>query len=131
MKRGPGPKRDPKKLAAWQQRSRKKGINKRNKKRRAKEWARAYGSKSRVVRMKMRDCDGCGRVATEDVPNVNAHLFNGGTGRKSDWAWVVTLCPMECHPLLDDKLGSPARFLEVKGVDLVAVAKRLAVEIPA
>jgi hypothetical protein len=98
------------------------------KRRTASEFRRIYGSKERVRRMKMRPCDGCGRVPTEEWPNDNAHTENGGMGRKAGWETVVTLCK-PCHYLLDDVWGSVEMFDRVKGVDLRAVARLLSEEV--
>lgn len=116
LRRGPGPK----------SRKRMKAVNR---KRRASEFARAYGSVERVRAMKMRPCDGCGRLPHEDAPNENAHIEGGGAGRKADYFKVVTLCP-ECHRLWH-YLGSTEAFDEWRGTDLRATAAQLAVEVAA
>jgi hypothetical protein len=78
--------------------------------------------------MKMRPCDGCGRVPTEEWPNENAHTENGGMGRKAGWETVCTLCP-GCHHWLDNWLGSVEMFDRVQGSDLRAAARTAAVEV--
>lgn len=98
-----------------------------NRKRRAKEFARAYGSSERVMAMKLSPCDGCGRVPHEDALNENAHTEGGGAGRKADFATIVTLCP-DCHRLWH-YLGSTEAFDGWKGTDLRATAARLAEQV--
>lgn len=100
-----------------------------NRKRRASEFSRAYGSVERVRTLKMRPCDGCGRVPTEECPNQNAHTEGGGAGRKAGWQTVVTLC-MTCHGVWHH-LGSTPAFDEAMGTNPLATAARLATEITA
>src|SRR5690606_1527017 len=106
---------------------RKSRVNPVNRKRRAREFARCYGSPERVIAMKFRPCDGCGRVPSPDAPNENAHTEGGGAGRKAGWETLVTLCP-ECHRLWH-YLGSTEAFDGWKGTNLRATAARLATEI--
>lgn len=100
-------------------------IRKKNHKRRAKEFTRCYGSEERVTQIKALPCavPGCSRQ-----PSDNAHVCNGGMGRKADWEWVVNLCRHH-HTLLDDYYGSVAAFNEAYGVNLYELAEKLAREI--
>lgn len=59
-------------------------------------WARAYGSAERVEWVGLRPCVFCHRVGTEERPNQNAHVKNGGTSRKADARWIVPACH-GCH----------------------------------
>lgn len=67
---------------------------KRNAKRRVTEFARCYHSRKRVLFVKGLPCIICGHG-----PCDNAHIENGGAGRKADYAKIVPLCcmPMD-HP---------------------------------
>ncbi len=58
-----------------------------NAKRRKSEFARTYGSKARVAWVKSLPCLVCGMG-----PSENAHVVNGGTGRKGDCYAIVPLC---------------------------------------
>lgn len=62
----------------------------RNAKRKAKEFARAYGSKERVEWVKSLPSVVCG-----ERPCVNAHVRTGGTGRKADAKWIVPMTDVE------------------------------------
>lgn len=66
--------------------SRVKNVNRRRK---AKEWKRAYGSKERVAFVASLPClvDGC--TAT---PCENAHTRGEGASRKAGFALIVPLC---------------------------------------
>jgi hypothetical protein len=99
-----------------------------NAKRRASEFARCYGSRKRVKRMKMRPCDTCGRVPTLERPNENSHVEGGGAGRKAGWQKVITQCE-PCHRRFHGFGGSAYAWERVTGVDLRAIAARLALEI--
>lgn len=61
-------------------------------KRKASEWARAYGSRARVQWIAAQPClvgsDWCGRHARRE----NAHVATGGMGRKADAELIVPLC---------------------------------------
>lgn len=48
---------------------------------------RAYGGAERVEWMKAHPCLACGAV-----PSENAHVRNGGMGRKADAKYIVPLC---------------------------------------
>lgn len=78
MKRGPGPKR-------------KKRVNPFNAKRRAENFARAYGSEERLFYVSA--CLACVVPScTWNGYNDNAHVETGGTGRKADADKVVSAC---------------------------------------
>lgn len=63
-----------------------------NAKRKAREWARAYGSEARVLFVQgLRCACGCGVKPCEV-----AHVGNGGMSRKADAAQTLPLAP-ECH----------------------------------
>jgi len=64
-----------------------KPIKRTNPKRKAKEFARCYGSKERVEFVKSQYCIVCG-----GRPSENAHTVSGGTGRKADYTTIVPLC---------------------------------------
>jgi len=63
-------------------------VNPINRKRREKEWARAYHSRERRDWVKTRECkvQGCRRKA------VNMHIKTGGTGRKADYTEIADIC---------------------------------------
>lgn len=65
-----------------------------NRKRKAREFQRAYGGEERVHWMQARPCVACG-----SKPSENAHVGAGGIGRKGDAATVVPLCA-SCHKVL-------------------------------
>ena len=60
-----------------------------NRKRKAREWARAYGSPERVAWVASLPCLVCGYGPCE-----NAHIKSGGAGRKADAALVINLCKL-------------------------------------
>jgi hypothetical protein len=93
----------------------------------SEEYDRLYGSPARAKAIRMSPCCHCGRQPTEDFQNVCHHTQREGTGRKAGWATVVPMCNT-CHRAWH-WLGSNERFLEVTGVDVVAIAARLAEEI--
>lgn len=64
-------------------RSRLRSSNPRRKKR---EFERAYGGEARVEWIRAQPSVVSGRT-----PCVNAHVANGGMGRKADAAWIVPL----------------------------------------
>lgn len=94
LRRGPGPQR---KAGV------KRGGRIKPKPRSAAEYARIYGSKERVEFVKSLPCVGCGRDWEHTrVPIDNAHIENGGTGRKADHTKIVPLCSptapkFSCH----------------------------------
>lgn len=66
---------------------RKVRVKPRNPKRRQSEFARAYHSKERVEWVKSLPCCVC-----STVPSDNAHVGNGGAGRKAGYESIVPLC---------------------------------------
>ena len=58
-----------------------------NPKRRQSEFARTYHSKARVAWVKAQPCVVCG-----NTPSENAHVDNGGAGRKAGYQHIVPLC---------------------------------------
>lgn len=90
--------------------SRVKNVNRRRK---AKEFARAYGSKERVTWVKARPCEACNVIGYSG----NAHLLgNGGAGRKGRHTTIGALCGPRpaahdfvwpgCHSLYDEHRSS-------------------------
>ena len=69
---------------------------------RGKEWKRVYGSKERVQWIARQRCVFCG-----DGPCENAHVTNGGMGRKAGYAWIIPACH-RCHTELDHGIGKRA-----------------------
>src|SRR5262245_56204301 len=90
-------------------------IKKRNPKRRQSEFVRCYGSKERVAAIRALSCYGCFKEPAE-----NAHIENGGMGRKAGWETIVDL-GRKCHRRLHE-LGSVELFDAEKGTDLRARA---------
>ena len=91
---------------------------------RNREWKRVYHSEERVLWIKGRACDLCGRAPTWQFPSDNAHVTNGGTGRKADYVWIISACsvPGGCHWQLDHGMGKKA--MERKyNVDLKELAR--------
>lgn len=66
------------------------------KKRSAAEFARIYGSRDRVERIKRLPCHVCGLY-----PSENAHTENGGMGRKAGWQTIVNICRTHHRELHD------------------------------
>ena len=62
-------------------------LNPVNQKRKASAFARAYHSKERVAFVKALPC-----VVCHQTPSDNAHIENGGMGRKADYTTIVPLC---------------------------------------
>ena len=75
-----------------------------NVKRKAKEFARCYGSVDRVEFVKSLRCSACGRVGRSE----NAHVLgNGGAGRKGHFTTIAPLCgsafaSLGCHQMFDE-----------------------------
>lgn len=76
------------------------------------EFARIYGSQARVDWVKAHPCVFCGRV-----PCDNAHVTNGGTGRKADARFIIPACSnyesdgqivTGCHHQMDHGIGKGA-----------------------
>jgi hypothetical protein len=85
-----------------------------NRRRRAKEFARAYGSEERVEFVRNLPCIVCG-----SRPSENAHIVTGGMGRKADYQLIVPLSS-DCHAMAHAKGMS---WLEVeRGIDLELAA---------
>lgn len=79
-----------------------------NAKRKAKEFARAYGDDDRVTWFQRHPCLICGQS-----PSENAHLGNGGMSRKSDADQIVPLCGdfvNGCHRAFDEWPGTREDF---------------------
>jgi hypothetical protein len=64
-----------------------KPLKRVNRKRRASEFARCYGSKERVEWVKRQPCIDCGAT-----PSDNAHVEGEGVGRKAHHTRIVPLC---------------------------------------
>lgn len=60
-----------------------------NRRRKASEWARAYGSRERVEFIRYLPCVVCGHT-----PCQNAHIQGGGASRKADATTVIPLCAL-------------------------------------
>lgn len=82
-----------------------KQIKKVNRKRKDREFARAYHSKERVLFVKSLGCLYCrmtfGCSAYPDVHN--AHTENGGSGRKAGYETIIPLCATH-HRAYDEHL---------------------------
>ena len=73
----------------------KRGGRIKPKKRTASEKERIYGPKARVEFVKSLRCANCGLRASEHsgwIEVVNAHIENGGSGRKADYTSIIPLC---------------------------------------
>lgn len=81
---------------------RRTAVKKINPARKRKEFARCYHSKERVEFVKSLPCSVCGVVGYSE----NAHIKNGGTGRKADYAQIVPLCGP--HPTAMNRAGITA-----------------------
>jgi hypothetical protein len=84
-------------------------INPRNKDRRAREFARAYGCEDRVLFVK----HGLRCVAPYCYRTTcdNAHIEGGGMGRKAHYTKIVPLCSgLAGHHAQFHELGSKAAF---------------------
>ena len=93
-----------------------------NRKRAAFRRERDFGAQAKLCRaMACACCTALGR--RQQSRTVPAHLRSRGAGGRDDEC--VPLCALGCHPLLDDKAGSPEAFEALTGVDLVAVRDRL------
>lgn len=82
-------------------------MKRQNRKRRASEFQRAYGSKARVAFVRSLPCVAALSVRWPCFPGAeNAHVGTGGRGRKADAARIVPLCPnhhRELHNLGRDE----------------------------
>jgi hypothetical protein len=86
-----------------------------NRKRKAKEWERAYGSEERV-----RWIQYLPSVVSGQTPCENAHVKTGGTGRKADACWIVPLTTAEHRELHD---CGPETFQARHEIDLIEQAR--------
>lgn len=103
-----------------------------NRKRKAKVYARNYGERGELVRAMpcvlrgrhpaSRGLACSGRVV---AAHVRARGMGGAKGSRRD---LAPLCDAH-HRELDDRLGSPERFSERYGVDLLAIAERIALDL--
>ena len=89
-------------------------VKKVNPERRKREWKRAYGSPSRVQWIAWQPS-----IVSGLRPCENAHVRNGGMGRKADARWIVPLTAAEHREL--HKIGV-ATFSKTYDVDLEALA---------
>jgi hypothetical protein len=83
-----------------------KAPKKVNAKRKAREFARAYGSKERVAWVKSLPCVAC----TSNGRSDNHHICGDGAGRKADHTSIIPLC-RACH-LAWHRFGR--RYVEVR-----------------
>lgn len=90
-------------------------VKKVNPERRKREFARCYGSPSRVQWIAWQPS-----VVSGLRPCENAHVRNGGTGRKADARWIVPLTPAEHREL--HRVGK-VTFEYTHGVDLDYLAE--------
>lgn len=74
--------------------SERKPVAKRNRARRTREFARCYGSSERVEFVKAQPS-----IVSGERPCVNAHVRNGGMGRKADAKWIVPMTDQEHREL--------------------------------
>lgn len=74
-----------------------------NRKRKAREFARTYGSRERARWMANQPCSICGKEPTEDAPTQNAHApgSDAGMSHKSGYRHVYPLCA-RCHQGMHD-----------------------------
>lgn len=89
-------------------------VKKRNAKRKASEWARAYGSKERVEWIKRQPCAVCGYPVSDNV-----HTRTGGVSRKSDAEHIAPLCRAHHRELHQH---GQATFEATYGIRLESVA---------
>ena len=92
-----------------------------NAKRKAREFARTYGSKARVEYVKTIACCHCWHWSKGGIDN--AHTTGGGMSRKGDYTTIVPLC-RSCHvrydeylapfdqPAVRDRIAGKAPFVE-------------------
>ena len=69
-------------------------LNPVNRKRKAKNWARAYGSAAFVQWISRLPCWACNYAGPS--PRQAAHTISGGMGRKADANTIIALCGV-CH----------------------------------
>ena len=98
-------------------RSRKR-IRPRNPERRASEWARAFGSRVRVLFVAALPCRV--PICRTEQRSENAHATTGGTSRKADADKILPLCRRHHRELH----GIGRRTFEARhGIDLLACAE--------
>jgi len=93
-------------------------INKTNPVRKAREFARAYGSKARVEFVKALGCFQCGAAVAE---NAHLHGSKSGMGRKGPYTDIVPLC-RTCHTRYDAYTLMPNEAQLRVTADLVEIA---------
>lgn len=98
--------------------TRKTPVRKRNAKRKASEWARAYGSEERVEWVQRQPCAICGYPVCQ-----NCHIGTGGIGRKADADHIAPLCS-DHHRELHQH--GQQTFEATYGIRLDAVARNTA-----
>lgn len=94
-------------------------MKSRNHARYRKNWLRAYGSEKRVRFVKSLPC--LVNNAECSGPIENAHIENGGMGRKADADKIVPLCQ---HHHREQHAG-PVTFVQKYTLDLPAAAARV------
>lgn len=113
------------------EKAKRKPVKRVNRKRKASEFARCYGSDERVQWVSEQWCV----VRRTGVHNYlcatsskrhNAHIETGGAGRKADADKIVPLCPYH-HRMLDETLGRTAfeRMYKISLMELAAETERL------
>lgn len=87
-----------------------------------REWKRVFGSPERVRWVQSQDCLFCGAT-----PCDNAHVTNGGMGRKAGYEYIIPACTKNrdgCHWEMDHGMGKKA--MERKyGLNLREEARRI------
>ncbi len=110
----------PKATKAIARKSRPKPINR---KRRASEFRRAYGSQERVAFVRRLPCVVCvGLMVRPAGESDNAHIIGGGAGRKADARHIAPICRIHHRAL--HAAGSLSEFYVMFGfkVDLAQAA---------
>lgn len=69
------------------------------------EWKRCYHSATRVDFVKWLGCVVCGAT-----PCDNAHIKNGGAGRKAGYRWIVALCRTHHREYDNSKETFPTKY---------------------
>ena len=106
-------------ITSRKQLNRKKTVKRKNARRSAKEFRRAYGSRERVRAVQAMPCVVCGAL-----PSENAHVRSRGAGGGA--ADIVPLCM--AHHREQHDVGI-ATFQERHSIDLAAEAARVASEL--
>jgi hypothetical protein len=107
--------------------ARRKRIRAMNPKWRRAETERAYGTRAYRAWGASQPCCVCGKEATEDAPNHNAHIkprgeLPSGMGRKPDKRWLVTMCHT-CHSEYHQRGEDTFQRLWKIDLDLEAAAR--------